>query len=198
MSEEINQPPVILYNKKISLLASDYSSCIAKTAESILELANVVYRAKEDLSKGEYLKFRDAIKADKSKDSYLKKLHCIAKKSSRLNSVKHALPAAYTTIYELTRLSDTEFELARDSNCIKPELTAADLTEFKSKKSNFTAILNTDLKISIKSASNTTLMKILDEIKIICNENKAELKTNYVQPIIQSNVNQDIIDVEPK
>ncbi len=198
MSEDNNLQSVILYSKKISMLASEYSSCIAKTAESILDLANVVYRAKEDLTKDEYLKFRDAIKADKSKDSYLKKLHCIAKKSSRFKSVKHALPAAYTTIYELSRLSDTEFELARDSNCIKPELTAADLTEFKSKKSNLTAILNTDLKISIKSASNTTLMKILYEIKIICNENKAELKTNFVQPIVQSNMDLDIIDVEPK
>ena len=99
MSKKHSSVPIITYSNKVSELANEYSVCITKTASSILELANVVYRAKEDLSKDEYELFRIQINADESKDSYLKKLCCIAQKASRLDSIKEKLPAAYTTLY---------------------------------------------------------------------------------------------------
>ena len=81
MSKKHSSVPVIIQSKKVSELANEYSVCITKTASSILELANVVYRAKADLSDEEFELFRLEIKADKSKDSYIKKLCCIAQKA---------------------------------------------------------------------------------------------------------------------
>ena len=57
---------------KIEQFISEYRMRVQKTATAILELANVVYSASTSLSKSEFESFRNAIGADKSKDSYIK------------------------------------------------------------------------------------------------------------------------------
>ena len=47
----------------------------------------------------EGVEFREAIGANASKDTYIKKLLCIAKASARFTSISDRLPPSYTTLY---------------------------------------------------------------------------------------------------
>lgn len=184
--------PVEIYTNKVSTLVDEYRYCVSKTASSILELANVVFRAKEDLTDQDYDHFRVLIKADKSKDSYLKKLYCIAQKSSRLNSIKDKLPAAYTTLYELTKLTDDEFNLVCDADVIRPNLTAKELCKFKPKTVKPAVISPNTITFTIKSSSTLSLHKILFQINNLCTNLNVEINSNFDF----STLNQ-IDDIEP-
>ena len=179
MSKKHSSVPIITQSKKVSDLANEYSFLIAKTASSILELANVVYRAKEDLSKQEYELFRIQINADESKDSYLKKLHCIAQKASRLDSIKEKLPAAYTTLYALTKLTDDEFKQAISEDAISPNLIASDLSKFKSKSKKQVATSTNLVSLSLQSASSLDMNKVLTELEKLCTTYSIEFKCKY-------------------
>jgi hypothetical protein len=196
MSKQHSSVPIIIQSKKVSELANEYSFLIAKTASSILELANVVYRAKEDLSKQEYELFRIQINADESKDSYLKKLHCIAQKASRLDSIKEKLPAAYTTLYELTKLTDAEFQQASAEDAISPDLIASDLSKFKIKSTKQAPAFTNLVSLSIQSSSSLDMYKVLIEIKKLCTSYSIELKTKYdfSAPVHTSNEDCDDCD----
>jgi len=179
MSKKHSSVPVIIQSNKVSELANEYSVCITKTASSILELANVVYRAKEDLSKDEYELFRIQINADESKDSYLKKLCCIAQKASRLDSIKEKLPAAYTTLYALTKLTDDEFKQAISENAISPNLIASDLSKFKTKSTKQVAASTNLVSLSLQSASILDMNKVLNEVKKLCTTYSIEFNCKY-------------------
>jgi len=179
MSKKPSSLPIITYSNKVSELANEYSVCITKTASSIIELANVVYRAKENLSKEEYELFRIQINADESKDSYLKKLCCIAQKASRLDSIKEKLPAAYTTLYALTKLTDDEFNQAISEDEISPNLIASDLSKFKTKSTKQVATSTNLVSLSLQSASSLDMNKVLIKIKKLCSTYSIKLNTNY-------------------
>jgi hypothetical protein len=179
MSKKPSSLPIITYSNKVSELANEYSVCITKTASSIIELANVVYRAKEDLSKEEYELFRIQINADESKDSYLKKLCCIAQKASRLDSIKEKLPAAYTTLYALTKLTDDEFNQAISEDAISPNLIASDLYKFKTKSTKQVATSTNLVSLSLQSTSILDMNKVLNEVEKLCSNYSIKLKTNY-------------------
>jgi hypothetical protein len=179
MSKQHSSVPIIIQSKKVSELANEYSVCITKTASSILELANVVYRAKADLSKEEYELFRIQINADESKDSYLKKLCCIAQKASRLDSIKEKLPAAYTTLYALTKLTDDEFNQAISEDAISPNLIASDLSKFKTKSTKQVTTSTNLVSLSLQSTSILDMNKVLNEVEKLCSTYSIKLKTNY-------------------
>lgn len=191
MSKKLSLPAVVVQSQKVSALASQYTMCVAKTASSILELANVVYRAKEDLCKEEYQEFRRQINADKSKDSYLKKLHCIAQKFSRLDARKELLPAAYTTLYALSKLSDAEFQRVCDANAIQPNLTVSDLSKFKVKKISSPRSNTSCVSLTLKTTATNQLYVALLQIRDICNVNEIELTSNINFDSIVTTSNDD-------
>jgi hypothetical protein len=179
MSKNTSSQPCYIQSQKVSKLVNEYNTSLAKTANSIIELANIVYRAKEDLNKQEYDFFRKSIQADEAKESYLKKLHCIAKKSSRLESIKEKLPAAYTTLYALAKLTDTQFQRLLDEDAIKPDLTANELSIFKLKIIKHTSTINAIKKFSIKSSTSTDLNNFIIELKNLCIKFNVELNSKF-------------------
>jgi hypothetical protein len=179
MSKKHSSVPIIIQSKKVSELANEYSVCITKTASSILELANVVFRANTDLNKEEYELFRVQINAGKSKDSYLRKLHRIAQKASRLDSIKEKLPAAYTTLYALTQLTDAEFQQAIAEDAISPDLIASDLSKFKTKSTKQVATSTNLVSLSLQSASSLDMKKVLTELEKLCTTYSIKFKCNY-------------------
>lgn len=106
-----------------------YRASIKKSAFSILELANIVYEAKNNLSEKDYDEFCSQIAVDK-KSSYLKKLNCIAIKASRFTAYVEFLPPNYTTIYALTQLDDDTFKRVVAANVLSPAMTASDLSAY--------------------------------------------------------------------
>lgn len=203
MPKNLYLPAVIVHSQKVSALANQYTMCVAKTASSILELAYVAYRASEDLCDEEYEEFRRQINADKSKDSYLRKLHCIAKKSARLDAKKELLPAAYTTLYALSQLTDAEFQRVCDANAIQPNLTVSDLSKFKVKKINSPRSNSSSVSLTLKTTAKNQLDRALLQIRDICKVNDIELISNidFDSHFTTSNDDEcvhDIVDVAPK
>lgn len=129
----MNQKVKTEVNKDVVSFVSDYEVCARKTTASILELADCVYRAKNQLSTECYDEFCKRIKVDKN-SSYLKKLNCIAQKAARFKIVENQLPANYTTIYALTKVSDDKFIEMCDDKVINPLMTAKQLNSYLDKK----------------------------------------------------------------
>ncbi len=179
-------------SKKVSSLVNEYSLCITKTAASILELASVVHRANSELSKQEYALFLREIKADKSKVSFLIKLNCIAKKASRFVAIQEKLPAAYTTLYDLSKLTDEEFERAQSEDLITPNLTAAKLSKFKFKAPKVSTITSDKVTLTLKSSS-ASFHKVLQKIQTLCAANDIELKSSFDLTILN---HQDFDEVQ--
>ncbi len=119
--------------KVVVSFVSEYEICVRKTTASILELADCVYRAKEQLTDECYEEFCKNINVKKN-SSYLKKLNCIAQKAARFKFVENQLPANYTTLYALTKVSDDNFTKMCDDEVINPMMTAKQLSSYLDKK----------------------------------------------------------------
>jgi hypothetical protein len=164
---------------KIEQFISEYRVRVQKTATAILELANVVYSASTSLSKSEFESFRNAIGADKSKDSYIKKLICIAHQSARFNAISDKLPPSYTTLYTLSQLNDATFTQVCSDNVIAPNMTALALTSYVDKKSTKNV---TDIVLSLKNLSQEVRYLAFAEIQTVCKKFNIELKSNIQTP----------------
>ena len=167
----------IVDTAKIEQFVNQYHMCIQKTASVILELANIVNNAKNTLDNSEFQLFRDAIGANKFKDSYIKKLICIAKNSARFNPLSQKLPPNYTTIYSLSKLRNDKFQKVIDSNIISPDMTAKTLNHFLKISHTKVAVQKTLKKnqcvtftLDLQNIDKNTAFKIFKEIEAVCNE----------------------------
>jgi hypothetical protein len=173
VKSEVN---AVVSNKKVLSFVERYRLSVKKTAESILELANVVFSAKTELSKDEFKKFRIEIDADSSKDSYIKKLCVIASNAARFEPIKDKLPASYTTLYSLANIEQSKFDEILEKNIISTKMTALDLTKcFKNQvamRSNSVNAKKTlhcvTFNLDIRNIEKSTVTKVIHEIAEVC------------------------------
>jgi len=160
---------------KIEDYVDKYRLCVKKTAANILELADVVSSACRDLSKLDFNLFRNAIGADKSKDSYIKKLKVIGGKIARFNEISDKLPPNYTTLYALSQLDDDTFTQVLHDELITPAMTSITLASYayRSTKNVPRAILN------FKNLSVTEQSIAFTEIQSVCNKFNIDVKSNF-------------------
>lgn len=161
-----------------------YRLSVRKTATSILELANVVYDAKNSLNDNDYEKFRVAIEADSKKDSYLKKLCKIAENSKRFESIKELLPSSYTTLYALAQLPDETFNSICNEDLISPRMTATQLCAFAKSTSNIKSVAvskscknlqNFSFTVDFENITKHQTRRFLKRIRDLCIENGAQV-----------------------
>jgi len=150
-----------------------YNSSIQKTAENILELANVIKDAKTGLSDADFKKFRAAIGADEKKDSYIKKLLCIANASARLKPISDQLPPNYTTIYALAKMPTNDFQELRDIDAISPKMIASTLNILRPKPSK-TRVNANELVLNFPSSSPHSC-KVYLQIIALCKKHKIDI-----------------------
>ena len=115
----INSPEVIGY-------ADTFKTYFIKTAENILEMAKVVFTAKEKLGKNQFRQFTYLIGFDPT-SSTLKKLQAIGKNYEVLSKNISALPANWTTLYEIAQLPEDKFIAAIDKGVITPNVLGRDV-----------------------------------------------------------------------
>ncbi|QWD68267.1 hypothetical protein AOC21_09595 [Polynucleobacter sp. VK25] len=115
----INSPEVIGY-------ADTFKTYFIKTAENILEMAKVVFTAKEKLGKNQFREFSYLIGFDPT-SSTLKKLQGIGKNYEVLSKNISALPANWTTLYEIAQLPEDKFIAAIDKGVITPNVLGRDV-----------------------------------------------------------------------
>ena len=166
----------VVISAQVTQFVEQYKMCVKKTAQSILELADVVHSASKNLSKENYEEFRYQIGADKSKDSYLKKLQCIALQSSRFNAISDKLPPNYTTLYALSQLSDKAFQQIYSDDVISPQMTAKTLvhhkrmkTVAKKVKSHLTKQTVT-FTLELQNIDEITVKKVIRSLAEVCKE----------------------------
>lgn len=187
---------VTAISKEVAPYVNQYKQCVQKTAESILALADIVYAANRNLSKQDFDEFRKEIGAHQKKDSYIKKLICIAKKSARFNAIKNDLPPNYTTLYSMTKLDDGTFKQAVDDNVVHPDMTAVALSKYlgKKKKKNVP-----DIVLSFKDMSDEVIQHAITELELLCQKFKIVYKSK-IAPLPASSIkklsNLKLIDIE--
>ncbi len=166
------------FGNQVQVFITRYYLHVQKSASSILELANIVFTAKNELSKKEFLEFRLEIGADYTKNSYIKKLCVIADNQSRFDEIRNILPSSYTTIYELAKIDSKLFKQILETGIISPQMTAKTLNKFlkKSKISAKSVIKSSKEKqcirynLELDNIEDDTAHEIIKEINTICNK----------------------------
>lgn len=173
--ESITTIVLTVSSPKIEDYVDKYRLCVKKTAANILDLADVVNSACRDLSKLDFNLFRNAIGADKSKDSYIKKLKVIGGKMARFNEIRDKLPPNYTTLYALSQLDDDTFTQVLHDDLITPAMTAFTFASYAYRRSakNIPRII-----LSFKNLSVTEQSIAFTEIQSVCNKFNIDVKSN--------------------
>jgi hypothetical protein len=180
----------VVINAEVIEFAEQYKMCIKKTAESILELADVVWNAKDNLSKQDFKLFREQIGADETQTSYIKKLCVIASNRNRFDGLEKQLPASYTTLYDLARLKPAQFQHIIDGEIIAPTMSAQNIKNRLTRNSSKAITKLSKLKpkgtlllsITLDEIDNGIAMKILKLVSRICDENNIAITSDWNFP----------------
>lgn len=180
----------VVINAEVIEFAEQYKLRVKKTAESILELADVVWNAKNNLSDQDFKLFREQIGADETQTSYIKKLCVIASNRNRFDGLEKQLPASYTTLYDLARLESDQFQNILDDGIIAPTMTAQNiknqLTSNATKAIKNLSKLKTKgtllLSITLDEIDNDIAMKILKTVHEICYVHNIQLDSVWDFP----------------
>lgn len=116
---------LVVETKEITVLVEKFNTFARKTAEGVLEMAQVVCEAKK-LKDSEFHKFCEIVGMTGS-SSTVQKLIKIGEKYEYLIGHAERLPANWTTIYELAKLTEEKIEELIGSGLICTSLIAADL-----------------------------------------------------------------------
>lgn len=128
-SNIVNSQPtekLAITNPQVIGYADTFKTYFIKTAENILEMACVVFTAKETLGTNQFREFTYLIGFE-STSSTLKKLYAIGKNYGVLSKNISALPANWTTLYEIAQLPEDKFIAAIDKGVITPNVLGKDV-----------------------------------------------------------------------
>jgi hypothetical protein len=113
-------------------LVLQYKEFARKSAECVLKLAGIVAKASE-LPEQELRAFCDEVGLEREGSTY-RKLRAIGERIDRFEPHAERVPYAWTTLYELAKLSDEEFERVLRSNRLSRTMTAKDLASIVPKQ----------------------------------------------------------------
>lgn len=117
---------LVISNPEVLGYAESFKTYFIKTAENILEMANVVFTAKTKLGDNQFREFSYLIGFDPS-SSTIKKLQKIGKNYGVLSKNITSLPANWTTLYEIAQLPEDKFNTAIDAGVINPNVMGKDV-----------------------------------------------------------------------
>ena len=123
----VSELNLVVETKDISVLVEKFNSFARKTAEGVLEMAKVVYEAKK-LKESEFHKFCEIVGMSGSSSTVLKLIK-IGEKYEFLIGHAEKLPANWTTVYELSKLTEEKIEELIDRGVLNTSLIASDLND---------------------------------------------------------------------
>ena len=172
-TEIINNQTSINSDSSVVQLATDFKNYFVKSADNILEMARVVTQASQDLKGQRYKDFCHLIGFE-TQSSTLKKLLKIGEKYDLLKKNINALPASWTTLYQISLISSDDIVKYVDNGIINPDLKAKDL---KVSSPAISAVKN-------KSVPNRTVKKGGYEFKVVLSKEPSEQVTLKIQKIL--------------
>lgn len=132
-SNIIDVTPNNIVPANVANLVERYNTFLAKTIENILELGKVVYEADEYLSGAERKIFCTQTNLEETGSTY-RKLKQIGMKYEKLAPHKAYLPNNWTTVYQLARLNQDEFDTLVQTNSLNPYATMKEISAQLTKK----------------------------------------------------------------
>lgn len=125
MTANTTNTSVVLNGTSVaSEMAAKYNGFARKTAESVLQMAKVVYDMKAQKDKAEFEKFCNLI-GFKSDSSYIRKFVQIGNKFDQLIGNASQLPSTWTTVYQIATLSNEAIDQFLEKGVINPTLSGA-------------------------------------------------------------------------
>jgi hypothetical protein len=108
-----NQSNAVI-SAEVGRYVKQFNQFSRKTAEAVIGMGSIVSKAKDGLSKGDFVNFCAEIRYD-TDSSAIRKLIQIGKMSDVLKKHADKLPSTWTTIYQLTQLGSDVLEQMIDS-----------------------------------------------------------------------------------
>lgn len=145
-------------------MAEKYNGFARKTAESILNMAKVVWQMKSQKDAAEFDKFCALINCQ-PESSYIRKFIQIGKKFDFLIANADKLPSQWTTVYQISKLSNEAITTLMDKGAINPSLSGAAVARVLDANKS----LDTPTKptVSQKTVSNGTFIGITIQAKLM-------------------------------
>jgi hypothetical protein len=116
---------LVVESKEITVLVEKFNTFARKTAEGVLEMSKVICEAKK-LKDSEFYKFCELVGMSGS-SSTVQKLIKIGEKYEYFIGNAEKLPANWTTLYELSKLTSEKIEELIDRGVVCTSLIASDL-----------------------------------------------------------------------
>lgn len=132
----INQPlnplvtltPTDIVNPKVTHFVERYRFYAKASAENIIQLATTLVEAGRELSQTELTAFCKEIGVNQKSSTYRKLTH-IGLNATRFDDHLDRLPTAWTTVYNLSKLSEHDFEKVVANDNFSPTMTAKSINE---------------------------------------------------------------------
>ena len=171
--EIINDNTCEILTPKVQLYVDAYAMYYAKCADLILSLAETCYDAKKNLDKSEFKLFIKEVKLDSS-NATLSKYLKIGSVSARFRKIEDRLPSAWTTIYNLSCLSNDEFNKVLPF--IYNDMTAKDIREILGKTNNSVPLVVPDMTIDLSNKVTPRKREIYFELQALAIKYKFSIK----------------------
>jgi hypothetical protein len=115
------QTNVLTNTQSVNDYVVEFNQFAAKTADAIIGMGRVVFRAKQNLG-SDFAKFCEDIRF-KEKSSAIRKLEQIGRKADFLEKYADRLPNTWTTVYRLTQLGNDVLETAIEKGVVHATMT---------------------------------------------------------------------------
>ena len=162
--------------EKMDILVSEFNRIYKKCALDHLEMGRIALEAKL-MGKGIYAMFCERVFM--KGDAEMSKLIALGKNYGLMKRYLECLPSKWTTLYNLTRLTEKEFETFCDSGRIHPGLTGYESLELLGK-----APERVIKKIKIESAVDDSHEYLFSKIGVFIYCETAE-KAKEIKTLIQ-------------
>jgi hypothetical protein len=178
---------------------TEFNAIAKKTVESTLDISRIALDAHDNLTDENYTIFKERVRYC---DSSLRKLEKIAKKYDVFCQYKEMLPANFTTLYVLSKLSDEKIVELAASNQLHSRLTNDEAENLvKKEKADSTNNLESDEadsttnEVSVKFLSTPSLATATDIqtfFKSLRATASCMIDSSYIDSVVSSYQSDDV------
>lgn len=125
------QPSVTLVASKVERIShyvDRYRTFARNTAENIVGLGQTVYEASEELAPSEVRDFCIQVGIEHNGPTY-RKMRQIGTQAEKLFQHLAALPNNWTTVYEVAKMDEGQFQCLIESNVLSPTVTMREIND---------------------------------------------------------------------
>ena len=171
--EIVNDNACEILTPKVQRYVAAYVMYYSKCADLILSLAETCHDAKDKLTKSEFKQFVKEVNLDRS-NATLSKYLKIGSVSARFRKIEDRLPSAWTTIYNLSCLTNDEFNKVLPFIC--NDMTAKDIREALGTPNKSIPLAVPDMTINLSNKLTPHKREIYFELEALAIKHKFSIK----------------------